>query len=172
MRAHTGLCAAASIFALIFAIMIICCFGKQVPLNFALLAAFTFCEGFAVSGLTAFYDPKIVCIAGAATALTTGALTIYALRTNTSIEVFIAMAFVVYLAMLPLIIISWIVGLGALNVLYCALGVILYGLYLIIDTIMICRGKGFSGQACDMDDYIIGAMMLYIDIVMMFVYIL
>ena len=106
------------------------------------------------------------------TALTTIALTIYALRTKTNIEVFVAMSFVVYLAMLPLIIISFFIGLGALNTLYCALGVILYGLYLIIDTMMICKGKGMSGRGCQMDDYIIGAMMLYLDIIMMFVYIL
>lgn len=111
-------------------------------------------------------------MAGASTALTTIALTIYALRTTTNIEVFMAMSFVVYLAMLPLIIISFFVGLGALYTLYCALGVLLYGLFLIIDTIMITGGKTMTNQACSMDDYIIGAMMLYIDIVMMFLYIL
>ena len=111
-------------------------------------------------------------MAGAATALTTFALTIYAIKTKTSIEVFMALAFIVYLAMLPIIIISLFVGLGALYTVYCCLGVVFYGLYLIIDTMMIVKGKGMSGRGCSMDDYIIGAMMLYIDIIMMFLYLL
>ena len=107
--------------------MIICCFGRQSPHNYALLLAFTVCESYAVAGLTSFYQPDVVCIAGAATALTTLALTVYAIRTKTNIEVFYAMTFVVYLAMFPLILMSWFVNLKGLYVLYCALGVLLCG---------------------------------------------
>ena len=162
----------AAILSIVFACMIICCFGRQAPINYALLLGFTVCETYMVGGLTAAYDPKTVMMAGLATALTTIALTIYALKTKTKVEVFMAMSFVVYLAMLPLVIISLVIGLGPLNTLYCALGVVLYGLFLIIDTMMICRGTTMSGYGCDFDDYIIGAMMLYIDIVMLFVYLL
>jgi len=152
--------------------MIVCCFGRQSPINMILLFLFTLCESWMVAGITSVYPPDIVMVAGAATALTTIALTIYALRTTTSIEVFAAMSFVVYLAMFPLIIIGLVVGLGALYTLYCALGVLLYALFLIIDTIMICKGDSMSGYGCDMDDYVIGAMMLYMDIIMLFLYIL
>lgn len=111
-------------------------------------------------------------LAGGATALTTIALTIYAMRTTTKIEVFAGMAFVVYLAMLPLMIISFCIGLGGLYTLYLCLGIVLYGLFLIIDTIMITGGKTMSKRACSMDDYVIGAMMLYLDIIYLFIYIL
>ena len=126
--------------SIVLCIMIVCCFGRQAPLNMILLFLFTLCESWMVAGFTSVYPTKIVCIAGAATALTTIALTIYALRTTTRIEVFMAMSFVVYIAMLPLIIIGIFVGLGALYTLYCALGVLLYSLFLIIDTMMICKG--------------------------------
>jgi len=152
--------------------MIICCFGRSSPINMVLLFLFTLCESWMVAGFTSAYEPKIVCVAGAATALATISLTIYAMRTKTNIEVFMAMAFVVYLAMLPLIIIGMIVGLGALYTLYCALGLLFYSLYLIIDTMMICGGKTSSGYGCSLDDYVIGAMMLYLDIIMIFIYIL
>jgi FtsH-binding integral membrane protein len=169
---NTGLYLTSSVCAMILCCMIICCFGRSVPMNYILLFLFTLCESYAVAGITSYYETKVVCMAGAATALTTIALTIYAMKTTTKIEVFAGMAFVVYLAMLPLIIISFIIGLGALNTLYCALGIVLYGLFLIIDTIMITGGKTMSDAACSMDDYVIGAMMLYLDIIMLFIYLL
>ena len=96
------------------------------------------------------------------------------MKTTVPIEIFAAMSWVVCLAMLPIAIIGFFVGLQGLYVLYCCLGVLLYSLYLIIDTMMICGGKSMSGNniQCSMDDYIIGALMLYLDIVMLFVYIL
>jgi FtsH-binding integral membrane protein len=172
MWQNQGIAIFCSVMAFITAIALICCFGKAYPLNFILLFAYTVFESYAVAGMTARYSPQIVCVAAAATALTTTALTVYAIRTKTKIEVFAAMSFVVCLAMLPIIIIGFFVNLKVLHIVYCALGVVLYGLFLIIDTMMIVKGKGMSGRGCDMDDYIIGAMMLYIDIIMMFIYIL
>jgi len=52
------------------------------------------------------------------------------------------------------------------------MGVVLYSLYLIIDTMFICRGKSFTGRQCEFDDHVIGALMLYMDIIMLFVYLL
>ena len=169
---NSGWSIAAGVMAIVFMFMIVCCFSRKVPLNYILMAAFTLCEGYLVGAVTATYPKDVVAMAGGATALTTLALTIYAMRTKTSIEVFVAMAFVVYLAMMPLIIISWFVGLGALNTVYCCLGVVLYGLYLIIDTMMIVRGKGLGGRGCMMDEYCVGALLLYMDIIGMFLYLL
>ena len=47
--------------------------------------------------------------------------------------------------------------------------VVLYGIYLLIDTQMVVGG---GRHELSIDDYIIGAMILYLDIVMMFLYIL
>ena len=135
---------------------------------------FTVCETYMVGGLTAAYDQKTVIMAGLSTALVVIALTAYAMKTNVPIEVFAAMSWVVCLAMLPIAIIGFFVKLPILSIVYCVLGVLLYSLYLIIDTMYICGGKSLTGNnvQCSMDDYIIGALMLYIDIVMLFVYIL
>ena len=172
MRENMGLAIAMAVMALCISCAIVCCFGRQVPINYILLFLFTFCESWAIAGITAFYDPTIVMMAGGATALTTVALTIYAWRTKHSIEFFGAIAFVVCLAMLPIAIISIFVRVGALNTVYCCLGVVLYGIFLIIDTMLIVKGDTMSGQKCSMDDYIIGAMMLYLDIINMFLYLL
>lgn len=50
-------------------------------------------------------------------------------------------------------------------ILYCTMGVILYGIYLIADTIIIIRGNRME---LGIDDYVQGAMLLYIDIIMIF----
>ena len=52
---------------------------------------------------------------------------------------------------------------------YCALGVIVFGLYLVFDTQQIVGGKRFS---LDYDDYIIGAIFLYIDIIRIFLFLI
>jgi FtsH-binding integral membrane protein len=74
--------------------------------------------------------------------------------------------------MFPLAIIGWIMQSTFLHILYCVLGLIFYSIFLIIDTMQIVGGKSVGGYALDMDEYIMGALMLYIDIIMIFVYIL
>ena len=151
---------------------IVCCFGRSHPTNYILLAIFTVCETYLVGATTAEYDQKTVMMAGAATAAATIALTVYAMRTKKDIEVFMALAFVVYLAMLPIMIICLFIRVEIMYTLYLCLGIVLYSLYLIIDTMMICKGNSFSGRDCGYDDHVIGALMLYIDIIMLFIYIL
>ena len=53
--------------------------------------------------------------------------------------------------------------------LYCMVGVMLFGFYLIVDTQMIMGGKNVE---LSIDEYILAAMMLYIDIIQIFLYLL
>lgn len=82
------------------------------------------------------------------------------------------MTFVVYLAMLPLLIIGLIMGGKLIHTIYCCLGLLMYSLYLIMDTKIILGHDKHNGIELDHNDYVLGALMLYIDIIMMFVYIL
>ena len=50
---------------------------------------------------------------------------------------------------------------------YCAIGVLLFSIYLIVDTQLIVNKNGLSKE-----DYILGALILYMDIVTIFIYIL
>jgi FtsH-binding integral membrane protein len=50
---------------------------------------------------------------------------------------------------------------------YCVIGVILCGFYILIDLMMI-----MTPGAISYDDYILGAINLYIDMIRMFIYIL
>ena len=51
-----------------------------------------------------------------------------------------------------------------LNIIYCGLAVLLFGIFLIVDTQMIKEGKYDSISE---DDYIIGALFIYIDIILL-----
>lgn len=138
---------------------IICCLGRTYPYNFVLLAIFTVCESFLVGGFTAIYNSNIVILAGLSTALVTISLTLYALRTKVKIEIFMALAFVIYFAMFPLIIIGAIFGIRAIHIIYCCLGLLMYSLFLIIDTIQICGNKkSMGGFEVDYNDYIIASL--------------
>ena len=55
----------------------------------------------------------------------------------------------------------------ALLLVYGSVGVLIVGFYILIDLVQI-----MTPDAISYDDYILGAMMLYIDIVRMFLYIL
>ena len=76
--------------------------------------------------------------------------------------------------MIPTAILCMFMHIPALHTFYCVLGLLFYSIYLIVDTMRICKDKcsQYGDISFDYDDYIIGALMLYIDIVMIFVYIL
>jgi FtsH-binding integral membrane protein len=61
---------------------IICCYRKKTPHNYYLLFGFTACMTFMIGGFTATFERDLVILAGLATALTTIALTVYAMRTK------------------------------------------------------------------------------------------
>ena len=172
VREHSALYIVAAVMSIVLFCAIICCFARSHPTNLVLLGAFTVCEAHMVAGICSRYRDDTVIMAALATALVTIALTVYAMRTKTEIQVFVALAFVVYLAMFPLLIICLIVSIKPLYILYCCLGLIFYSLYLIIDTIIICGKEKHNGIEMDHNDYVIGALMLYLDIIMIFIYIL
>jgi len=105
MMANFAITLAACVGSIVTMFMIVCCCGRSHPTNYILLFIFTICETWMVGGLTSRYEPKVVMMAGSATAAATIALTIYAMKTKTDISVFMALSFVVCLAMLPIMII-------------------------------------------------------------------
>ena len=56
-----------------------------------------------------------------------------------------------------------------MNAFYCGIGVLIYSIYLVIDTQLIMGGKRYE---LEIDDYILAAFILYTDIIMIFLYIL
>lgn len=56
-----------------------------------------------------------------------------------------------------------------IQALYCGLGVLLFGIYIVVDTQLIVGGRSAE---LEIDDYFLGAMLLYVDIISIFIYIL
>ena len=96
-------------------------------------------------------------------------LTLYAIFIPINFTLMWGMAVVVVMAMIIFAIFSIIAWSPILYNLYCALGVILFGIYLVIDTHLIVGGRRLQ---LSMDDYVVGALLLYIDIITIFLYIL
>ena len=105
-------------------------------------------------------------VAGAATALTTIALTVYALTTKTDMTFYGGALYILSVAMTMIIVTFSLFSPASLyNPIWCALAVIFYGFFLIYDTQLIA-GRGH--YKLSVDDYIIGALIIYLDIIMLF----
>jgi FtsH-binding integral membrane protein len=58
-----------------------------------------------------------------------------------------------------------------MRLIYCTFGVMVFAVYLVFDTQLIVGGEGRSYQL-NQEDYILGAIILYMDIINLFIYIL
>jgi FtsH-binding integral membrane protein len=156
--------------SLVLAIPLICCksVARTVPTNYIILALWTLCESYMVGTCASFYDAKIVVIAAIMTAAVTLSLTAYACTTKTDFTYCGGMLFCLSALMLCWGLLGLIFGLW-LQTFYCVCGLLLYSVYLIYDTQLVL---GKFGVEYSIDDYVIAAMMIYIDIIQIFLYIL
>jgi len=146
----------------------------MVPLNYILCFLFTVGMAIAVAFFTIPYQGKTVFLAALATGLITVALTVYACCAK-DIEIVYGLLAVFIIAWLPICILGFVWINDAMAVGIILLVIVLFSLYLILDTRMILSaGKSYGGHeiGMDYDDYILGAMILYLDIIMIFMYLL
>jgi FtsH-binding integral membrane protein len=147
----------------IFACLALACsqkLSRRVPINYILLFTYTFCMGFMVSficGMTAitgtchynwggsyscvtkYGNSYIVVAAAGLTAAMVLGLTVYAMTTKTDFTYFGGF---LWMALFSLIFMGMFMGIfsydpqsyNIMNILYCTLGVIIFGFYLIWDT--------------------------------------
>jgi len=146
--------------------------AKTVPTNYICLIIFTLCEAYMVSfACSSVGEPKIVIMAAVMTLGMTLSLTIYACTTKKDFTMLGSSLFVFCTALLLFGIFMGIFHAWSkpLYILYTTLGVIFYGFYLCYDTQLIMGGKE---NEIDLDDYIIGAIMIYLDVIIIFLKIL
>lgn len=139
---------------------------RTFPANYIILFVWTVCEAYMVGTASAFNPPEIVLTAALLTALVTFSLTLYACTTKTDFTFLGGFLFVVTTIMIFWGIFYLIFGFFLYTV-YCVLGVILYSVYLIFDTQLI---MGKFGLEYSIDDYILAAISIYIDIIQLFLY--
>uniref|UniRef100_A0A7S1JUQ6 Transmembrane BAX inhibitor motif-containing protein 4 n=1 Tax=Vitrella brassicaformis TaxID=1169539 RepID=A0A7S1JUQ6_9ALVE len=149
---------------------------RQFPTNYILLGVWTAVEGLLVGSICAFTDPQLVLVAAA---LTTGivlSLTLFAFQTKYDFTSWAPYLFVVALGFFLTGLMMGIMGMFGvhiklLHILYCGFGVILFSIYLVFDTQMIVGAKHARFEF-SVDDYCFAALMLYIDIIQIFLYLL
>lgn len=141
--------------------------ARSVPTNYIMLGVFTIWESYLVATIASFYQPQSVFLAALyATALFT-VLTIYAMFTKGDLG-----------CLGPIIAVSCILGLltfvlyfifpgETMHLIFCWVGLIATCIYVIFDVYMITEKNGL-----EYDDYIIAALMLYTDLINLFIYIL
>ena len=141
--------------------------ARAVPTNYILLGIFTICESFIVATIAAEYDPESVLMAAIYAVGLFSILTIYACSTKGDIG-----------CMGPIIMTSVILGFLTLflvilfpsrtmTLIFCWVGLIITCIYVIYDVYLITEKHGL-----DYDDYIIGALLIYLDLINLFIYIL
>ena len=149
--------------------------ARTVPTNYILLGIFTICESYTVCVLTAFFPPTDVILAAFLTLSLTVALTVYAITTKKDFTVCGGVLCICAWSLFALTILLSMINFGnyktlnAMNVMISVAAVCIYGVYLIFDTQLLIGEHRYS---LDMDDYIIGAIIIYVDIIVLFVRIL
>lgn len=92
------------------------------------------CEGYLVALSASFYEPRIVLAAAFMTAGVVIGLTIYAWTTKTDFTVLGGMCWILSFAFTGFMIFVVIFRSHYLTMVYCFIGVIVFGIYLIFDT--------------------------------------
>lgn len=164
--------------ALIVQIGLLCCIknARRTPTNYILLSIFTICWTIMIGCITADVDQATVLTATLMTAVITITLSTYAMFTKSDFTTMCG-PFVCF-GLLIILLVSIAMSLLSMLVFTFAdvwipfaagFGVLVYGLFLLIDTQLVVGGGRYE---LSIDDYVVGALILYIDIIMIFLYLL
>ncbi|KAM9851046.1 protein lifeguard 3 [Aulostomus maculatus] len=155
--------------------ILICCKEprRRFPWNLVLLGIFTVALSYMTGTISSYYETKAVFLAMGITALVCVTVTIFCFQTKvdfTSCGGFLSIAAILFLiigvvtaVVLSFQYVPW------LHMLYAAIGAIIYTLFLVYNTQLLIGNREL---AISPEEYIYGALSLYIDIVHIFLFIL
>ena len=163
------------VISIIFTIVILVMFtfcrstARVVPLNYIFLFAFTLCMSYYCLCVCIFYDKMTVIEALGLTIVATFGLTVYACKTKDDYT-YCGFTLFSLLFMLPFALLFFFIFHPVYYVLLIIVaGIVIYSLYIIYDTQLIL---GELGYEYEVDDYVLAALNLYIDIIYLFIRIL
>ena len=145
---------------------------RRTPINYYLLFAVTCFEAIYIAAFASLFEPESVLLALGVCAATVSCLFVTAWFTPISDHIlkFMVIGLVISLIMQVMFLVMLFfmsVIPETLMIVYASLGVIGTGIFILVDLFVIMK-PGLM----DFDDYILGALNLYFDIVRMFVYLL
>lgn len=141
-----------------------CCLGffRESPMNYVLLVYFTLAWSGMVAGFCAFSTPKVVLLAASMTALMTIGLSLIALCIQREMTWCYGLGATVLLATWPAIIFAVLDPGYTRTSIMAFFGTMIASCYIVIDTAKVMAAYGKS------DEYIIGTLALYRDILVLF----
>jgi protein lifeguard len=142
-------------------LVIVCCksCARAVPGNYILLFLFTAAWSYMVAGICGYYDPTSVFVVACMTlSMTVGLTFLGCFMKDDDVNCCIGFATALVFVLIPMIIFSWFYMDRFLFIMISGLVVLLTSIYIIIDANMIAK-------RLSVDDYIFGALTLYIDII-------
>ena len=145
---------------------------RKVPLNYALLGMYTLCHSYVVAAIIPSYRAEAAIYAAIATLLMFIGLTVYACFTKTDMTRQGGLLCTCCSMVFCFLIFQFIIGYNKIFHLIIVIVVILLtSVWIVHDTQMIVGGKHRKYQL-GLDDYVIGAVIIYGDILTIFVYLL
>jgi FtsH-binding integral membrane protein len=155
-------------------ITLTCCANqaRTHPNNLIFLSIFTIAEGVVLGVACAAYAVEAILLAVGITSLVVGGLTAYAMYTKTDFTGSGPYLFNMLFAMLIYgFIMAFFPPLRTLQLLYSAIGVVLFSFYLIFDVQLVVASK-HNRFRFGIDDYVFASLNIYLDIINLFIRIL
>jgi len=140
------------------------------PTNIIVLSIFTLAETYLVGASTMRFDPEDVLLAIGITAAVVIGLTIFAFQTKWDFTMLGGVLFVAVILLFLFGIIAMFFPGRTMTLIYSSCGALLFCIYLIYDTQMMMGGK--HKYSISPEEYIFGALTLYLDIINIFIHIL
>ena len=170
-----GMLWTAIIMSFVFLFALVCChsIAKTKPWNYIFLSLFTLSEGYMIGVVSSFFNTQSVGLALIITMSIVIGLTLFACQTKYD---FTGMGPYLLCALIALMIFGIMNAIfcsyscQVLNTVYSLIGALIFSMYIVYDTQMICGGT--HKYQFDPDDYIFAALSIYLDIINLFLYIL
>jgi len=145
---------------------------RKTPHNYILLTLFTLAESVLLGFLGAFTKPDVVMQAVLITAGIVIGLTLFAFQTKWDFTMMNGIMVCVLLCfMLTGLIMSFFPSTSTGRIIYSSIGALIFSIYIVIDTQSIVGGNNRKYQISS-EEYIFASLMLYLDIINLFTYIL
>ena len=139
--------------------------GRRVPLNYLLLGFVTFCQSYVVTFVCSRYTASSVLMVATITLSAFIGLSFYALTTKHDLTIFHSLAFGISFMMFTMFFIMLFFAPPWMMMVYSFLGVVASLLFIIVDTQTILKSKKYG---ITYDDYIKASLVLYLDIINLF----
>ncbi|XP_024259661.1 protein lifeguard 3 [Oncorhynchus tshawytscha] len=155
--------------------ILVCCEGprRRFPWNFVLLAIFTLAMSYMTGTISSYYDTKAVLLTIGITAIVCIIVTIFCFQTKVDFTscggLFSILAIVVLVTGIITAIVLSFKYIPWLHMLYAAIGAVIYTLFLAYNTQLLIGNRKLSISP---EEYVFGALSLYVDIVQIFIFLL